>query len=85
VTRGYEALRSQATGGEPNAAPRGLVLLLRSGVAAWLAAWRQLVVPAAHPQPVARADHSPLAPGASGDLAAVLADMALRAHAGVAP
>ena len=43
MTQGYEALRRQATGdGVPSATPRGLALLLRSGVGAWMAVWQQL-------------------------------------------
>ncbi|MGH2350815.1 MAG: hypothetical protein ACRDI2_13190 [Chloroflexota bacterium] len=50
MAEGYEALRRQATGasgatgdGALSATPRGLALLLRSGVGAWMAVWRQLV------------------------------------------
>jgi hypothetical protein len=81
VIQEYEALRCQATGnGALTRTPRGLALLLRSGVAAWLTAWRRLVSPPTKVEPVAYAPGTPLATGVSRELATVLTEMALCAH-----
>ncbi len=38
LAQGYEALRAQATGQAPRRRPRGLAVLLRSGLASWMCA-----------------------------------------------
>jgi hypothetical protein len=76
MTEGYEALRAQATGSR-NASPRGLALLLSSGLPAWLAAWRSLVRAAPAPPPV-RLPKEPAATFRLGpELAVLLAEMVL--------
>lgn len=76
MTVGYEALRAQATG-TADAAPRGLALLLSSGLPAWLAAWRSLVsAPPASPS--AQLPSKPVAAfGLGSELAVLLAEMVL--------
>lgn len=75
----YEDLRAQATGRIPAATPRGLSLLLNSGLPAWMA-----VCPPATPEPAPpKAVSSPSAilsrPPAdlSAELVGVLTEMAL--------
>jgi hypothetical protein len=74
MTEGYEALRAQATGvGTALTTARGLALFLRSGLAAWMTAWRQLVAAPSSPPAEQRATAFRLGP----ELAAVLTEMAL--------
>lgn len=80
MTEGYEALRAQATG--VSTAPttaRGLALFLRSGLAAWMTAWRQLVAaPSSPPAPrPATAEPRATAFRLGPELAVVLTEMAL--------
>ena len=77
LARRYEDLRGWAMGSGATATPtRGLAVLLRRGVPAWMQAWRQFV-------PVkASASPSPAAPqptplGAGLEVARVLANMVL--------
>jgi Winged helix-turn helix len=77
-TEGYEALRAQACGvGAQSTTARGLALFLRSGLAAWMAAWRpaggHLVEPTAWPPPMSGWRRFRLSP----ELAVVLTEMAL--------
>jgi len=55
LAQGYEALRAQATGRAPRRRPRGLAVLLCSGLASWMCA----CPPESRPRPAAAA-----APGA---------------------
>ena len=76
----YEALRAQATGriGSQTPPARGLTLLLRSGVAGWMQAWRNLVAtPAAQPRSHRATLTAQPQMGLSAELAMVLAQMAL--------
>jgi hypothetical protein len=50
MTRGYEALRAQATGEMPAVTPRGLALFLAAGSPAWMTAWSPLTPPASAPR-----------------------------------
>jgi hypothetical protein len=88
MTEGYEALRHQATGdgalSATAATPRGLALLLRSGVGAWVAVWRQLVgfTPPSEP-PVAEPVESRVTAIRGGpELAVLLVEMALSGRRG---
>lgn len=83
---GYEALRAAAVAGAGPLTPaRGLTLLLRFGVPTWIATWTAtLCTPAG-----ARTSDTPAAAGSSvpvhgatADIAAVLASMALAACGG---
>ncbi len=81
MTAGYEALRAQATGaGAAGTPPRGLSLLLRAGLAAWIAAWRRLVVAPSTLRPPPRTGRSEPAVGLVAELAVVLTEMALGAR-----
>jgi len=74
----YESIRAQATGlvGPETRPARGLALLLRSGLAGWMQAWRSLVAtPAVEALPHRTEILTPLA--LSGELAIILAQMAL--------
>jgi hypothetical protein len=71
----YEALRAQATGQLPSTTPRGLALLLASGVPAWLKAWAPLAPPA-YTTPAQRGDHE-IPAGLGGEVARLLTEMAL--------
>jgi len=88
MTEGYEALRRQATGdGALSATPRGLALLLRSGVGAWMAVWRQLVgvtPPTAGSEPLVaeRAASRVTALRLGPELAVLLVEMALSGQRG---
>jgi len=77
MTEGYEALRAEATG-SLGASPRGLALLLNSGLAGWLAAWRCLVS-AAQPAPTPRRSGEPTSSALrlGPELAVLLAEMVL--------
>jgi len=75
MTEHYEALRAHATGGGTlTTAPRGLVILMRAGVAGWSSAMRQLTdtVILADPWRDGLAPKVPLP-----DLALLLAEMVL--------
>ncbi len=75
LVQSYESLRAQATGQVPTTMPRGLALLLSSGLSAWMAACAPVsppVSPLAGPGVQARA----LA-GRSVELVRVLTEMAL--------
>lgn len=79
MTEGYEALRAQATSSQ-GASPRGLALLLNSGLAGWLAAWHGLVRAAPLP-PLARPSKEPGSAFHLGpELAVLLAEMVLSGH-----
>lgn len=78
LRQAYEELRARATG---RASPemsmaRGLTLLLRSGMAGWMQAWRGLVVSPATP-PVPPKDEPQPRLGLNAELAIILAQMAL--------
>lgn len=73
VTR-YEALRAYVIARHAAPSRDGLVILLRYGLAAWMAAWSTL--PAPRPQP-ARADPLPMPDDISVDVVHVLAAMTL--------
>ena len=73
---GYEALRAQAVGDTPELTPRGLAVLLRGGMVAWMCACPP------RPQPDAGVASPPLGAGraavdASRELVRVLTEMAL--------
>lgn len=76
LAAGYEALRAEATGGLPSAAPRGRALVLGQGLPAWIRVW--VTAPPAAPPP------SPPCCSGTGGLAAdvvrLLAEMALGAR-----
>ncbi len=75
LARAYEAVRAQAIGQPTEAGPRGLVLILDKGVAAWIAAWSSVVRPdvaTAAPAPATSAFDP-----RSADLARMLTEMAL--------
>ncbi len=78
MTEGYEALRAQATGaGTAPTTARGLALFLRSGLAAWMTAWRQLVAASSSPPPGRPREQRETASWLGSELAAVLTEMAL--------
>lgn len=83
AVEGYEALRLAATGGDVSSAPpRGLAVLLRSGLPTWIATWTTTVAWAsmsgARPTPTTAIP----ALGTRPDIATVLAAMALAACRG---
>ena len=73
VTR-YEALRAYGITRHAPPSRDGLIILLRHGLAAWMAAWSTL--PAPRPQP-ARADPLAMPDDISVDVVHVLATMTL--------
>ena len=78
----YEVLRTHAVADHASASRDGLVLLLRQGVAAWMAAWSRLPAPfrpSAPPAQTARqpSSPSPLPDAASPDVVRILAAMTL--------
>lgn len=82
----YEALRAEALSGDRAAArERGLLLLLRYGVASWMAAWQRMAPAPSRPPALTPAPR--IATGA-GDLrrqlAGILADLVIRTHGGKA-
>lgn len=78
MTEGYEALRAQACGvGAPSTRARGLALFLRSGLAAWMAAWRHLVATSSSPPPGHPRERLATAFRLGPELAVVLTEMAL--------
>jgi hypothetical protein len=76
MTESYEGLRAQATGSR-SASPRGLALLLYSGLPAWLAAWRCLVSAAPVPPPAPPPGEPASAFQLGPELAVLLAEMVL--------
>ena len=90
MTQGYEALRCQATGdGVPSATPRGLALLLRSGVGAWMAVWQQLAggappTAASAPSVAEETESRDAVLRLGPELAVVLVEMALSGQVGQA-
>lgn len=75
LEQAYEVLRAQAIGTCAPATPRGLALVLASGLVAWMAAWARPAPPKAAPPPVG-GPRLVLA-GLSVELVSVLAEMAL--------
>jgi hypothetical protein len=75
LVQSYESLRSQATGQIPTSTPRGLALLLSSGMPAWMAACAP-VMPPATPAASSGAPARPLV-GLGADLVRLLTEMAL--------
>ncbi len=73
LARAYEAVRAQAIGGPAESGPRGLALILDSGLAAWIKAWSSL----AHTEVATLARATSAFDRKSAELASVLADMAL--------
>ena len=71
----YEALRAQVTGATVRTTPRGLALLLQSGMPDWMRAWSSLAAPSPPPQkPSATAAPRGLC---STELVRLLTDMAM--------
>jgi hypothetical protein len=81
LAQAYEALRAQAIGQTPTVTPRGLALVRRAGLAAWMPAHAPLsaAAPAAHPR-----DAGPRTPRVAVDaeLVRLLTEMALGGHRG---
>ena len=76
----YEVLRAHAVQPHAAASRDGLVVLLRQGVAAWMAAWSRLPAPRIPPAPpaqTARQRPSPLPNEASPEVVRILAAMTL--------
>jgi hypothetical protein len=76
-TTRYEALRAYAVERHASASRDGLVLLLRQGVAAWMAAWSTLPAPPAPPMQTERQRPSPLPGDVSAEVVRILAAMTL--------
>jgi len=70
----YEALRAYATARHAPPSRNGLVILLRYGLAAWMAAWSKLPVLRTQPP---RAEPLPMPDDTHVDVVHVLATMAL--------
>jgi hypothetical protein len=82
VVEQYEAVRREALeGAATGRRGHGLTLLLSRGMAAWVAAWRELLPrcpwPSPGPEPLPSEMRSVLPPGVRSDLTTVLADMVL--------
>lgn len=77
LERRYEALRAQALGEVPAAAPRGLGLLRTAGLVAWMRACPP-EAPSARHEPSGCGPGAPFV-GMHGELASVLTEMALGA------
>jgi hypothetical protein len=80
MTEGYEALRAQATGAGTAHMPitaRGLALFWRSGLAAWMTAWRRLVAAPSSPPAGRPRERLATAFRLGPELAVVLTEMAL--------
>ena len=76
-TERYEQLRSAALGVVTAVANgRGLALLMRHGMAAWMHAWASCVAP--RPPPPEQREQAPL-PAAHSEMVTVLLEMALAA------
>jgi hypothetical protein len=75
---GYESLRAQATGQAMNgAAPRGMALFMRSGLAAWVVGWMHLVAASAPAPRAPRSEQAAPMTELSTLLVMVLTEMAL--------
>jgi hypothetical protein len=75
MTRGYEALRAQATGELPAVTPRGLALFLAGGFPAWMKAWAPLT-PTVPMTPARRNDREVVA-SLGREVVQLLTEMAL--------
>jgi hypothetical protein len=75
----YEGLRAQATGQVPATTPRGLSLLLHSGLPAWMAACPPVTPDPTPARAVSSASATPVRPltHMSAELVGVLTEMAL--------
>jgi hypothetical protein len=73
----YEVLRAHAVERHASASRDGLVVLLRQGVAAWMAAWSRLPAPWTPPAQAERQRSSPLPDEASPEVVRILATMTL--------
>lgn len=73
----YEALRQRAMARHRGEARLGLAVLLRQGVAAWMAAWSQIPVPVPRSAPPISPRPYSLPDGASADVVRLLAAMTL--------
>ena len=73
LVAGYEALRAQAIGAVPAATPRGLSVLTRAGVPAWMRA----LAPTERTSTPARAVAARVSTGFDAELASLLTEMAL--------
>lgn len=73
----YEMLRAHAVAPHALASRDGLVVLLRQGVAAWMAAWSRLPAPWTPPAQAERQRPSPLPDEASPEVVRILAAMTL--------
>lgn len=82
LERTYEALRAQALGAIPAVTPRGLALLRRAGLVAWMTACPP-GAPASRPERPGAGQATALA-GMSGELVSVLTEMALGASKEIA-
>ena len=78
----YEALRAQATGGcRCIATPRGLALLLRGGMPAWMVAWSDCAPVTKTTAPRTTTDNgNGLIHSLHSEVAALLASMALQSR-----
>jgi hypothetical protein len=82
-TERYEELRSTAVGMTAATNGRGLALLMRYGVVAWMRAWASCVAPRPTP-PESRERGQTQLPQACPEMVTVLAEMAMAAaHEGV--
>lgn len=80
LTEAYESLRAQATGEAISATPRGLALLLHSGLPDWMRTWSPLTRP---PLPVStQPQNSQPSVTHNVELVRLLTDMALGGLAG---
>lgn len=77
---GYEALRTQALGAVPAATPRGLSVLTRAGLAAWMCALAPIVRTSA----TVVAGRARESTGFGTELASLLTEMALSSQRRVA-
>jgi len=75
MTRGYEALRAQATAELPAITPRGLALFLVAGFPAWMTAWAPLTPPV--PTTPAPRDDREVRASLGRDVVQLLTEMAL--------
>lgn len=70
---GYEALRAQALGAVPAATPRGLSVLTRAGLAAWMRALAPIARTSTTPRRVAARESTDF----GAELVSLLTEMAL--------
>ena len=75
LSRAYEALRAQATGGMPSSTPRGLALFMTAGCASWMQAWQPVATAFLRTSAASKPVQSP--GGARADVVQVLTEMAL--------